>query len=420
MNITYIALILLIGSFSGLCADSKKERDSAISGREEALVNSLRCLETIRGDGERIARTRCFIAENLAYLGLGQQSLSVLAESQPHYRIPSGCVDTAMVSLGLGDSNTVKEILNLGLDLLQFAVGRGADVIQFQILKMGTVCGDAGIVQRALDSEKLTQVNLSQSYQIFLQDFKPNLWNMILDRFFPDRHWVMLQDKATREKEISWAAERSVDYFSALLFLRQAEAQCRSGKSFPSTWTVFAHAGVRAAAINTRPANLSAELAALALIQQQFLVAVEHVKRTWKLLGEWAPQMSGIYKIERDLALVLAALPEAVTLQEEAKMRIGKRYQIMQTSLQPFELMQSLPLIAEAFHVLKADQEAQEAWKQAADLCALNQNPESQSIGLARIWMSYARANTLPNKETEMSLQKTEKQLPAAYSKVKF
>jgi len=404
----------------GWAADLSTRVDVGAPYQKEALASSLRCLDTIRGDEERTARTRCFVAENLAYLGLGQQSLSVLAASQTNYRIPSGCVDTAMVSLGLGDSNSVKKLLTLGLDLLPFAVGRGADVVQFQILKMGAVSGDAGIVQRALDSEKLTQVNLSQPYQNFLRDYKPNLLNKILDRFFPDRHWVMLEDKATREKQISWAAGRSSDYFSALLFLRQAEAQCRDGISFPSTWTVYAHAGIRAAAINTRPANLSAELAVLALLQKKPLVAVEQVKETWELLGEWAPQMSGIYKIERDLAQVLAAVPGAESSREEARKRISKRYQIMRTSLQPFELMQLLPLIAEAFHVLKDNKNAQEVWKAAADLCAQNQNPESQSIGLARIWMSFARANILPSRETEIILQKIENQLPDAYSKVKF
>ena len=418
MKFLYFLLVWM--PWAGWAVELSAGVDLRIPCQKEALANSLRCLETIRGDDERIARTRCFIAENLAYLGLGQQSLSVLATSQANYRIPSGCVDTAMVCLGLGDSNTVKQTLNLGLDLLPYAVGRGADVVQFQILKVGAVCGDAGIVQRALDSEKLTQVNLTQPYQNFLQDYKPNLLNKILDRFFPDRHWVMLKDKTTREKQISWAAGRSSDYFSALLFLRQAEAQCRDGKSFPSTWTIFAHAGIRAAAINTRPANLSAELASLALLQKKPSYAVEQVKKTWELLGEWAPQMSGIYKIERDLALVLAALPEAEVMREEARVRISKRYQIMRTSLQSFELMQLLPLIAETFHVLRAEKEAHEAWKATADLCALNQNPESQSIGLARIWMSYARANTMPAKETETILRKIEQQLPAAYSKVKF
>jgi hypothetical protein len=418
MKFLYFLLILM--PWAGLAAEQSAGVEEGIPYQKEALANSLRCLETIRGDDERIARTRCFIAENLAYLGLGQQSLSVLATSQANYRIPSGCVDTAMVSLGLGDSNSVKKLLTLGLDVLPFAVGRGADVVQFQILRVGAVSGDDGIVQRALDSEKLTQINLSQPYQNFLQDYKPNLLNKFLDRFFPDRHWVMLKDNATREKQISWAAGRSSDYFSALLFLRQAEAQCRAGKSYPSTWTLFAHAGIRAAAINTRPANLSAELASLALLQKKPLVAVEHVKKTWELLGEWAPQMSGIYKIERDLVLVLAALPEAEGMREEARERMGKRYQIMRTSLQSFELMQLLPLFAEAFHVLRAEKKAHEVWKATADLCALNQNPESQSIGLARIWMSYTRANTLPTKETETILKKIEQQLPTAYSKVKF
>ena len=82
--------------------------------------------------------------------------------------------------------------------------------------------------------------------------------------------------------------------------------------------------------------------------------------------------------------------------------------------------MLQLPLLAESFHALGDKEQAQAAWKTAAELCAQNQNPESQSIGLTRIWMSLARANTWPDKETEALLLKTEKQLPEAYSKVNF
>jgi hypothetical protein len=82
--------------------------------------------------------------------------------------------------------------------------------------------------------------------------------------------------------------------------------------------------------------------------------------------------------------------------------------------------MVQLPLLAEAFSALGVAEKAQKNWKRATDLCSQNQNPESQSAGLTRIWMSYARANTWPTKETETSLDKIEKQLPAAYSKVKF
>jgi hypothetical protein len=79
-----------------------------------------------------------------------------------------------------------------------------------------------------------------------------------------------------------------------------------------------------------------------------------------------------------------------------------------------------LPLLAEALYALGDLEQSAVVWKTAAELCAQNQNPESQSIGLTRIWMSFARANTWPAKETEVLLFQTENRLPAAYSKVKL
>jgi hypothetical protein len=82
--------------------------------------------------------------------------------------------------------------------------------------------------------------------------------------------------------------------------------------------------------------------------------------------------------------------------------------------------MLQLPLLAEAFYALGESEKGQKAWQVASEQCAKNQNPESQSIGLARIWMSYARANTWPTKEIEALLMKTEKRLPQEYAKVNF
>ena len=130
--------------------------------------------------------------------------------------------------------------------------------------------------------------------------------------------------------------------------------------------------------------------------------------------------MTGIYPIERDLTVLLAAIPEGAPKRNEATERIRKRSDILRKHLDPYEQILQLPYLAEAFQVRGARAQAQEAWKTAAELCAQNQNPESQSIGLTRIWMSYARANTWPDKETEALLLKTEKQLPEAYSKVNF
>jgi tetratricopeptide (TPR) repeat protein len=237
---------------------------------------------------------------------------------------------------------------------------------------------------------------------------------------FPDRHWQDLAKQATRDEEISWKAERTADYFSGLLFLREAEARVRARQSYPASWIRFVEAGIRAPAINTRPAGLSAELAKLALLEGRSAASLHLVEETWKLLGGWAPHMSGIYRIERDLALILGKLQDSQKLQDEAKERIKKRSEILIKHLGPVEQMTQLPVLAEAFYALGDSDKAQKNWKIATDLCSQNQNPESQSAGLTQIWMSYARANTWPSKETQASLERIEKQLPSAYSKVNF
>ena len=412
--------LCLLLPLRGLTADSSSSVDLGIACQKEALANSLRCLETIQGDGERIARTRNFVAENLAYFGNEEMAISVLRASRPHYRIPSGCVDAAMVFLGHGQRSAVRQLLGLALDLLPFAAGRGAELVQFQILRIATVTGDTEALQRAWEAKKLTQTDLSRAYQAFLQDWQPNLWNSILDRLFPDRQWRGLQAKANRDEEIAWKAERAVDFYSGLLFLREAEARVQAGQPYPGSWVRFVEAGIRSPAINTRPAGLSAELAELAVLEKRPQAALDLVEEAWGLLGSWAPQMTGTYSIERDLAILLTAIPQGASKRDEAMERIRKRTDILRKHLDPYEQILQLPYLAEAFQVLGARAQAQEAWKTAAELCAQNQNPESQSIGLTRIWMSYARANTWPDKETEALLLKTEKQLPEAYSKVNF
>ena len=194
----------------------------------------------------------------------------------------------------------------------------------------------------------------------------------------------------------------------------------RSKKSYPSSWIQYVEGGVNAPAISTRPAALSADLAQLALLEDKPQLALLIVGQTWKLLSDWAPEMTGIYRIERDLALILSAIPDAHNLQVGARDRISKRSENLIKHLDPYEQLVHLPLLAESFHALGAEAEAQKKWKLCADLCAQNQNPESQSAGLTRIWMSPARANAWPTKETEALLQKIEKQLPGGYRKVNF
>lgn len=414
----YLLLVSMPGE--GWSANLTADVDLTIPYQREALGNSLRCLETIRGDEERVARTRNFAAENLAYLGDEPAAIALLRASRPHYHVPSGCVDAAMVFLGHGQRNAVRQLLGLSLDLLPLAAGRGAELIQFQILRMATVTDDKVALQRAWEAERLTQADLRRAYGAFLQDWQPSLWNGLLDRLFPDRHWRALEQQASRDEEIAWKAERTADYFTGLLLMREAEARVRAGQSYPASWIRFVEAGIRAPAINTRPAGLSAELAELAVLEGRPQPALFLVEETWKLLGDWAPQMTGMYRIERDLALVLAGIPEAGSQRTEAKERISKRSEILSKHLDEYEQMLHLPLLAEAFHALGAPEQAQETWKTAAELCARNRNPESQSIALTRIWMSYARANSWPTKEIEAVLLKTEKRLPGAYSKVNF
>lgn len=419
MKFFYLFLLFWM-PFAGWAGDLPADVNLGILYHKEALTNSLRCLETIRGDEERIARTRNFVAENLAYFGDEQGAISILRANRPHYHVPSGCVDAAMVFLGHGQRNAVHQLLNLALDLLPFAAGRGAELVQFEILRMATVTGDEDLLRRAWDAEKLTQVDLGRAYEGFRQDWQPNLWNRFLDLLFPDRQWRALQAKATRDEEIAWKAERAVDFYSGLLFLREAEARVRAGQPYPGSWVRFVEAGIRSLAINTRPAELNAELAELAVLEKRSQAALDLVEEAWGLLGSWAPQMTGIYSIERDLAVLLATIPEGAPKRNEAMERIRKRSEILCKHLDPYEQMLQLPYLAEAFQVLGARAQAQEAWKTAAELCAQNQNPESQSIGLSRIWMSYARANIWPAKDTEALLLKTEQQLPVAYSKVNF
>ena len=419
MKCFYIFLLAWM-RWTGSATEFPADVDLGIPYQKEALTNSLRCLETIRGDEERIARARNFVAENLAFFGDEKAAISLLRASRPHYHVPSGCVDAAMVFLGHGQRSAVRQLLALALDLLPFAAGRGAELVQFQILRMATVTGDENLLRRAWDAEKLTQVDFRRAYEGFRQDWQPNLRNRLLDLLFPDRQWRALQEKATRDEEIAWKAERTVDYFTGLLLMREAEARVRAGQAYPGSWVRFVEAGIRSPAINTRPAGLSAELAELAVLEKRPDAAIALVEETWKLLAGWAPVMTGMYRIERDLALVLAAIPEAGAQREETKGRIAKRTEILRKYLDPYERMLQLPLLAESFHALGDKEQAQAAWKTAADLCAHNQNPESQSIGLTRIWMSFARANTWPAKQTEALLLKTEKQLPEAYSKVNF
>ena len=416
---TRIIILSFIWAFVSFASPEAAERPT-IPYEKRALEYSLRCLETIRGDEERIASTRNWVAENLAYFGDHQLGISVLRGTTPHYRVPSGCADSAIVALGNNDREAVHLFLELGLDVLPYASGRGAELVQFQILRVATVTEDAQVVQRAWDAEKITHSDLRPAYAAFIQDWRPAWWERLLDLMFPSRSWQELKKNSTREVELAWKAERAVDFYTAMIFLKEAQARVRSNKSYPSHWLRFVEAGIRTPAINTRPAGLSVELARLALLESQMKVALKYVEQTWGLVSGWGPNMSGVYRIERDLALTLAQILDAADRLNVCSERLLKRAKILCDHLDPYEQLLQLPLLAEGLQSLGKTESAKDLWLQSAKLCAQNQNPESQSIGLTRLWMSYARANVCPDKETEALLLKIEKQLPEAYSKVHF
>ena len=420
MKPIFFVLVLALSQIICRASELSPSESMPIRYQKDATINSLRCLETSRGDEERIAKLRNWVAENLSYFGDVPGAISTLRGTRAHYHVPFGCVESAITFLGHGQTSAVRDLLSLSLDLLPYAVGHSAELVQFQVLRIATVVDDPRTIQRAWEAEKLTGANFKPAYESFLQDWQPNIWNMILDRLFPNRHWEALAKNATRDQEIAWKSARTVDYYTGLLLLRQAEASIRANKSYPPSWIRFVEGGIRAPAINTRPAGLSAELAKLALLEGRSADSLHLVEETWKLLGGWAPQMSGIYRIERDLAVILSCMQDSGKMRNEAMERIAKRSEILMAHLDPFEQMIQLPLLAEAFCALGAEEQAQKNWKIATDLCSQNQNPQSQSAGLTRIWLSFARANTWPTKENEALLGRIEKQLPKSYSKVNF
>jgi len=377
-------------------------------------------METIHGDEYRTALTQIFVAENLAYFKKADKAQEVLRAFHPHYAIPYGCVDSALILMGYGEKKGALDLVSLGVELLPYTSGRGGELVQFQLLKLATVMGDSTAVQRAFEAEKITNVDLRKPYQLFLQDWKPNIWNQILDYLKPGRQWSNIPKGLSREGVIQWHAKRAVDIFTALLFIKDAENKFLSGEKYPAHWIEFAAGSGIAESFNTRNISVQMELANLALMERKESTAVTLLENISKLLIPWAPHMSGIYPLERDLALLLSKLDVASDLRQQCRDRIVKRVEILKQVLDPNEQMAHLPFIAEAFYALGDTQEATNVWRTAAELCTKNQNPESQSIGLTRIWMSYARANCLPEKTIETLLQKIEAKLPEEYTKVHF
>jgi tetratricopeptide (TPR) repeat protein len=377
-------------------------------------------METIHGDEYRTALTQIFVAQNLAYFKKADKAQEVLRAFNPHYAIPYGCVDSALILMGYGEKKGALDLVSLGIDLLPYTLGRGGELVQFQLLKLATVMDDPSAVQRAFEAKNITNVDLRQPYQLFLHDWKPNIWNRILDFVAPGPQWDNMPKGLNREAEIQWHAKRAVDIFTALLFIKDAENKFLSGEKYPAHWIEFAAGSGIAESFNTRNISVQMELANLALMEGKVSTAVTLLENISKLLIPWAPHMSGIYPLERDLAFLLSKLDGAGDLRQQCKERILKRVDILKQVLDPNEQMTHLPFLGEALYDLGDTQEAANVWRTAAELCAKNQNPESQSIGLTRIWMSYARANCLPEKTIETLLQKIETKLPEEYTKVHF
>ena len=102
-------------------------------------------------------------------------------------------MDTAVAALGNNDREAVHLFLDLGLDVLPYASGRGAELVQFQILRVATVTEDAQVIQRAWEADKITHSDLRPAYNAFIHNWQPAWWDRLLDVVFPDRSWEELK-----------------------------------------------------------------------------------------------------------------------------------------------------------------------------------------------------------------------------------
>jgi hypothetical protein len=147
MKLFYVLLVWM--PLAGWTADLSADMDLGIPYQKEALANSLRCLETIKGDDYRTALSRIWVSENLAYLGDEVAVVRVLKASSPHYVIPYGCVEAGLTLLGHGQQRAVRQLLELLIEILPFTAGRGGEEVQFQAVKMATVLEEPELVARA-------------------------------------------------------------------------------------------------------------------------------------------------------------------------------------------------------------------------------------------------------------------------------
>jgi hypothetical protein len=243
--------------------------------------------------------------------------------------------------------------------------------------------------------------------------------NRFLDSIMPSRQWEIAPKNQNHEVFLQWTKIRNADLYTARLLMKVAESRIRHQSPFPKYWVNYALTGVRIDSIGAYPELVLLGIAELSLQEKNIKHTIDLINETGKMIQRWPPQFESVYLVERNMAELIAKLPNNEALRKESRDRLVKRIEQLNQGIDPYGQMINLPLLAEACHQIGENALAQNTWAKAVTLCSLNPNPESQSIGLARIWISYGRANVVPEEEIANLLAKTEAQLPLAYSKIR-
>lgn len=390
-----------------------------LAHNQRAIENALRCLRTISGDSYRIALTENWISLNLAEIGYVDASLKVLRESAPHYLLVYGCADSALASLPYADHEDSCSLIELGTELLPYTQGRGGEGVQLQLLKLASVLEEPTSIKKLLDAKRITSIDMTESLAEFLQDYKPSMLNRFLDSIMPSRQWEIAPKNQNHEVFLQWTKIRNADLYTARLLMKVAESRIWHQSPFPKYWVNYALTGVRIDSIGAYPELVLLGIAELSLQEKNIKHTIDLINETGKRIQRWPPQFESVYLVERNMAELIAKLPNNEALRKESRDRLVKRIEQLNQGIDPYGQMINLPLLAEACHQIGENALAQNTWAKAVTLCSLNPNPESQSIGLARIWISYGRANVVPEEEIANLLAQTEAQLPLAYSKIR-
>jgi len=386
---------------------------------QEAIDHALRCLWTISGDSYRIAQTENWISLNLSEIGCVGTALNVLYNSRPHYLLPYGCADSALASLAYGDKEKIRTLIDLAVQLLPYTQGRGGEGVQLQLLKLAAVIEEPALIQKLLDAKKITGVDMTASLEAFRQDYQPSLWNQFFDWVMPSRQWETAPKNQNRDIFQKWSSIRNADLFTARILMKEAQSRIRRQIHFPGYWVDYALTGARIDSIGAYPDLVMIDVAELSLQQKNSKLSTDLINETARRIKRWPPQFESVYLIERKMAELIGNMPNSEAMRQEARDRLLKKMEELGKGMDPYGQMINLPLLAEGCHRIGDNALAQDTWFKAATLCKLNPNPESQSIGLARIWMSYGRANAVPEKRVSELVGTIEAQLPLAYSKIR-